>query len=110
CSESCGWKQFTGTGGQLDMHRGAQMSNGGKGIIALRSTAKGGEVSTIVPTLPEGSFITVPRQDTDYIVTEFGVAKLKGKSTRERALALINIAHPDFRDKLIFEAKRLNLI
>ncbi len=110
CSESFGWKQFTGTGGQLDMHRGAQMSNGGKGIIALRSTAKGGKVSTIVPTLPEGSFITVPRQDTDYIVTEYGVAKLKGKSTRERALALINIAHPDFRDKLIFEAKRLNLI
>lgn len=110
CSESFGWKQFTGTGGQLDMHRGAQMSKGGKGIIALRSTAKGGEVSTIVPILPEGSYITVPRQDTDIIVTEFGVAKLKGKSTRDRALSLINIAHPDFRDKLIFEAKKLNLI
>jgi len=110
CSESFGWKQFTGTGGQLDMHRGAQMSKGGKGIIALRSTAKGGEVSTIVPILPEGSYITVPRQDTDIVVTEYGVAKLKGKSVRERALALINIAHPDFRDKLIFEAKRLNII
>ncbi len=110
CSESFGWKQFTGTGGQLDMHRGAQMSKGGKGIIALRSTAKGGEVSTIVPILPEGSYITVPRQDTDIIVTEFGVVKLKGKSTRERALSLINIANPDFRDKLIFEAKKLNLI
>ncbi|MDI6861538.1 MAG: acetyl-CoA hydrolase/transferase C-terminal domain-containing protein [Caldisericia bacterium] len=110
CSESFGWKQYTGTGGQLDMHRGAQMSKGGKGIIALRSTAKGGEVSTIVPVLPEGSYITVPRQDTDYIVTEYGVAKLKGKSIRERALSLINIAHPDFRDKLMFEAKKLNLI
>jgi acyl-CoA hydrolase len=110
CSESFGYKQFTGTGGQLDMHRGAQMSKGGKGIIALRSTAKGGEVSTIVPTLPEGSYVTVPRQDVDIIVTEFGVAKLKGKSIRERALSLINISHPDFRDKLIFEAKKLNIL
>lgn len=110
CSESFGPKQFTGTGGQLDMHRGAQMSKGGMGIIALRSTAKNGTVSTIVPTLPEGSYVTVPRQDVDIIVTEYGVAKLKGKSIKDRALSLINIAHPDFRDKLIFEAKKLNIL
>jgi len=110
CSESFGPKQFTGTGGQLDMHRGAQMSKGGMGIIALRSTAKNGTVSTIVPTLPEGSYVTVPRQDVDIIVTEFGVAKLKGKSIKDRALSIINIAHPDFRDKLIFEAKKLNIL
>lgn len=110
CSESFGPRQFTGTGGQLDMHRGAQMSKGGMGIIALRSTAKNGTISTIVPTLPEGSYVTVPRQDVDIIVTEFGIAKLKGKSIKERALALINIAHPDFRDNLKFEAKKLNII
>lgn len=110
CSESFGPRQFTGTGGQLDMHRGAQMSKKGMGIIALRSTAKNGTISTIVPTLPEGSYVTVPRQDVDIIVTEFGIAKLKGKSIKERALALINIAHPDFRDNLKFEAKKLNII
>lgn len=110
CSESFGPKQYTGTGGQLDMHRGASMSEGGKAIIALRSTAKNGEISTIVPILPEGSYITVPRQDVDIIVTEFGVAHLKGKSIKDRALSLINIAHPDFRDKLKFEAKKLNIL
>lgn len=109
-SESFGPKQYTGTGGQLDMHRGATMSKGGKGIIALRATAKNGTISTIVPILPEGTYVTVPRQDIDIVVTEFGVAKLKGKSVRERALSLINIAHPDFRDYLTFEAKKLNLI
>lgn len=110
CSESFGPKQYTGTGGQLDMHRGAQMSKGGMGIIASRSTAKNGTISTIVPAFPEGSNITVPRQDVDIIVTEFGVAKLKGKSTRERALSIINIAHPDFRDYLTFEAEKLNIL
>jgi len=110
CSESFGPKQFTGTGGQLDMHRGAQMSKGGMGIIALRSTVKNGTVSTIVPTLPEGSYVTVPRQDVDIIVTEFGVAKLKGKSIKDRAIEIINIAHPDFRENLKFEAKKLNII
>jgi acyl-CoA hydrolase len=79
-SEAIGLRHYSGTGSQLDTHRGAVMSKGGKGIIALRSTAKGGEVSTIVPYLPEGSPITVPRQDVDYIVTEYGVAHLRGKS------------------------------
>ncbi len=110
CSEAIGFKHYSGTGGQLDTHRGAVMSKGGKGIIALRSTAKNGTVSTIVPYLPEGSPITVPRQDVDYIVTEYGIAHLRGKSVRERAEELISIAHPDFREWLKEEAKKLDIL
>lgn len=110
CSESFGFEQYTGTGGQLDMHRGAVMSKGGKGIIAMRSSVKNDTISTIVPVLPLGSFITIPRQDIDYIVTEYGVAHLRGKNLRERALEMINIAHPNFRDWLKSEAKKMNLI
>ncbi|MGB9833032.1 MAG: acetyl-CoA hydrolase/transferase C-terminal domain-containing protein, partial [Caldisericum exile] len=110
CSKSFGFEQYTGTGGQLDMHRGAVMSKGGKGIIAMRSSVKNDTISTIVPMLPLGSFITIPRQDVDYIVTEYGIAHLRGKNLRERALELINIAHPNFRDYLSSEAKKMNLI
>jgi acyl-CoA hydrolase len=85
-------------------------SKGGKGIIALRSTAKNGTVSTIVPLLPLGSPVTVPRQELDYVVTEWGVAHVRGKTVRERTLELISIAHPDFRDMLMSEAKRMGLI
>ena len=80
CSQSLGTRQFSGTGGQLDTHRGAQMSQGGKGIIALRSTAKNGTISTIVPTLAPGAGVTVPSQDVDTIVTEYGSAQLRGLS------------------------------
>lgn len=110
CSESFGPMQYTGTGGQLDMHRGATMSKGGVGIIAMRSTAKNGTISTLQPMLTPGSFVTIPRQDTDCIVTEYGIARLKGLSVRERALALIGIAHPDFREGLREEARNINLI
>ena len=110
CSESFGFQQYTGTGGQLDMHRGAVMSKGGKGIIALRSSVKNDTISTIVSLLPLGSFITVPRQDVDYIVTEFGVAHLRGKSIKSRALEMIKVAHPNFRDFLLNEAKKMNLV
>ncbi len=110
CSESFGPTQYTGTGGQLDMHRGATMSKDGKGIIALRSSVKNDTISTIVPMLTPGSFVTVPRQDTDYIITEYGIAHLKGLSVRERALSLINVAHPNFREVLLEEAKKINLI
>lgn len=110
CSESFGYQQYTGTGGQLDMHRGATMSKGGKGIIAMRSTVKNDTISTIMPTLSLGSYVTIPRQDVDYIVTEYGIAHLRGKNSRERALALINIAHPNFRDFLRSEAEKMNLI
>ena len=110
CSESIGYRHYTGTGGQLDMHRGATLSRGGKGIIALRSSVKDDEISTIVPMLSPGSFVSIPRQDTDYVVTEFGTAHLKGKSVRERALALIAIAHPKFRESLAFEAKKIGVL
>jgi len=110
CSEALGTQHFSGTGGQLDTHRGAVKSKGGKGIIALRSTVKKGTISTIVPTLPQGAPVTVPRQEVDYIVTEHGVAHLRGKTVRERALELINIAAEEFRDELKREAKRLGLI
>lgn len=110
CSESLGNKQYSGTGGQLDTHRGAVMSKNGKGIIALRSTAKKGTISTIVSMLPQGSYVTVPRQDLDYVVTEYGVAHLRGKSFRERVKAMINISHPDFRDELKKEAKKLGYL
>ena len=102
-SESIGMKQFSGVGGQVDFIRGANMSDGGKSIIAMPSTAKNGEVSRIVPFLEKGTAVTTSRNDIQYIVTEYGIAELKGKSLKERARALINIAHPKFRAELIEE-------
>ena len=82
CSQSIGPRHYSGTGGQLDTHRGAQLSPGGRGIIALRSTARDGTVSTIVPMLTEGAEVTVPSHEVDTVVTEFGVAELKGRASR----------------------------
>ncbi|MCP5465337.1 MAG: acetyl-CoA hydrolase/transferase family protein [Thermotogae bacterium] len=110
CSEAFGPKQFSGTGGQLDTHRGAVMSKNGKGIIALRSTAKKGTISTIVPMLTQGSPVTVPRQELDYVVTEFGTAHLRGKSLGQRVKELVKISHPDFRENLMKQAKEIGLI
>jgi len=110
CSQSIGTRQFSGTGGQLDTHRGAQMSEGGRGIIALRSTAKNGSISTIVPTLAPGAGVTVPSQDVDTIITEFGVAELRGLCVKDRMEALIKIAHPNFRDWIRDEAHRLGIV
>jgi acyl-CoA hydrolase len=110
CSQSIGPRHFSGTGGQLDTHRGAQMSQDGRGIIALRSTAKDGAVSTILPVLPEGAEVTVPSHDLDTVVTEFGVAELRGKTLRGRMEALVAIAHPDFRPWLREEAQRLGIV
>ncbi len=107
-AESMQWHEFSGTGGALDFMRGAFDSPGGISILALYSTAHHGEVSRIVPRIT--SMVTDPRMDTEFVVTEYGVANLKGKSTRERALSLINIAHPKFRDQLIEEAKKAVLI
>ena len=98
-SEALNGQQFSGTGGQLDFVRGAYLARGGKSFIALHATAKGGTVSRIVPTLSE-PMVTDPRVDTQFIVTEYGIADLKGKSLTERAQALIAIAHPDFREDL----------
>ena len=110
CSQSLGVRHFSGTGGQLDTHRGAQRSPGGRGIIALRSTARNGSVSTIVPMLDPGAGVTVPSQDVDTIVTEFGIAELKGRCIKDRADALIRIAHPDFRAHLREEVERLGIV
>lgn len=109
-SEVINGKQYSGIGGQLDHVRGAQLSEGGKSIIALHSTTKNDTVSKIVPTLAPGTVVTVSRYDVHYIVTEYGVADLKYKTLKQRAEALINIAHPNFREQLREEAKKMNLI
>lgn len=108
CSEYLGGRQYTGSGGQLDFVRGAVASEGGRSIIACHATAAKGTLSRIVPRL-DGP-VTTPRNDVQYIATEFGVAELKGKSMSERARALIAIAAPQFRDELTSQAKELGLI
>jgi itaconate CoA-transferase len=109
-SESIGPRQFSGTGGQHDYARGAFDSKGGKSIIAFYSTARGGEVSRVVPTLTPGAVVTTPRNEVHWLVSEFGAASLKGKTTRERAKAIIGLAHPRFRDELTAEGKRLGYL
>jgi acyl-CoA hydrolase len=110
CSESIGHLQFSGTGGQADFARGAFNSPGGKSFITFYSTARNGEVSRVVPTLTPGAAVTTPRQEVHYLVSEFGVAQLKGKSVKERALAMIGLAHPNFRPWLTDEARRLGYL
>ena len=111
-AESAGIKHISGTGGQLDFAMGAYLSRGGKSFICLSSTVTGkdGTVkSRIVPTLTPGSIATDPRSCVHYIVTEYGMANLKGLSTWQRAEALINIAHPDFREQLIADAEKMHI-
>ena len=110
CSESLGHLQWSGTGGQADFVRGANVSKGGKSFITTASTAKHGTISCIVPTLTPGAAVTTSKNDVDHVVTEFGVAKLRGKTARQRALALIEIAHPDFRSELREAARKMNRI
>jgi 4-hydroxybutyrate CoA-transferase len=105
CADSIGTRLFSGFGGQLDFMRGAARSEGGKPIIALPSSAKNETLSRITPMLIPGSGVTTTRGDIHYVVTEYGVAYLYGKTVRERAIALINIAHPIFRDELTKFAK-----
>jgi acyl-CoA hydrolase len=108
-SESIGPRPYSGPGGQVDFVRAANRSKGGKAIIALRSTAKGGTLSSIVPTLAAGTHVTTGKNDVDYVVTEHGVAQLRGRTARERTRALIEIAHPDFRAELSDAAARMRL-
>lgn len=107
-SDTIGQRQFSGPGGQIDFVRGANLSRGGKSIMAMPSSLnkKGTLVSKIVPFIDEGAAVTTSRCDVDYVVTEYGTAKLKGKTLRERAKALIEIAHPDFREELTAEFHR----
>ncbi len=100
CSDSIGTKFYSGIGGQVDFIRGAAHSEGGKPIIALPSTTKDGKISRIVPTLKTGAGVVTSRGDVHYVVTEYGVANLFGKSIQERVTSLIKIAHPKFRDEL----------
>jgi len=100
CADSLGTSIFSGVGGQADFIRGSARSRGGKPIIALPSTAKDGTVSRIVPMLEPGSGVVTTRADVHYVVTEHGVAYLHGKTLRQRAEALVGVAHPDFRGDL----------
>ncbi len=110
CADSIGPVFYSGVGGQLDFIRGAARSKGGLPIIALPSTAKNDTISRISLMLPEGSGVTTTRNDVHFIVTEYGVAELYGKTIRQRAQALINIAHPKFRDELAFAAKKIGYL
>ena len=110
CSDSIGTYIYSGFGGQVDFIRGAAHSKKGLPIIALPSTAKKGEISRIVPFLKRGAGVVTTRGDVKYVVTEYGVAYLHGKNLKERTEALINIAHPNFKDDLIKEAKDRHLI
>jgi acyl-CoA hydrolase/GNAT superfamily N-acetyltransferase len=104
CADSLGTQFYSGVGGQVDFNRGAARCPGGKAIIALPSTAREGSVSRIVTRLSPGAGVVTTRADVHYVVTEYGVAYLHGKNVQERAIALISIAHPDFRPRLLKEA------
>jgi acyl-CoA hydrolase len=108
-SESLGHAPYSGTGGQSDFVRAANRSRGGKAFIVLPSTAKGDTISRIVPSLSPGTHVSTSKNDIDYVVTEYGVAQLRGKSAQQRARELIAIAHPDFRAELSEQAGRLRL-
>jgi len=113
CSESVGTRQISGTGGQLEFTRGAYMAEGGKAFICLHATREGKDgkpISNIVPTLELGDMVTVPASDVSYVVTEYGMVNLKGKSVWQRAKALISIAHPSFRDELTKSAIKAGFI
>lgn len=107
-SESIGGRYYSSTGGQGDFGIGARMSKNSRGIICLLSTAKNGTISKIVPTLAKGSVVSTSKNDVDYVVTEYGVARLRGKTIRERVEALIEVAHPTFRDELRQQAEEMN--
>ncbi len=110
CADSIGTRFYSGIGGQVDFIRGAARSKDGRSILALPSTAKGGTVSRIVPVLADGAGVVTTRGDVHTVVTEFGVAELKGSTVRERARSLISVAHPDFRAELLAAAKARSFV
>jgi len=110
CADSIGTKFYSGIGGQVDFIRGASMSPGGKPIVAMPSTAKDGQVSRIVASLDPGAGVVTSRGDVQYVVTEYGVADLQGRSIRDRAIALVSIAHPSFRAELLEAGKERHYV
>jgi len=106
-ADMLGYQQYSGVGGQVDFVRASSLSPGGKSIIAFPSTNKEKTISRIVPRLKEGSCVTTSRNDVHYVITEYGIVNLRGKTIRQRVKALINIAHPDFRDRLIKDFNNL---
>jgi acyl-CoA hydrolase len=110
CADSMGYRMYSGVGGQMDFMRGAALAPEGRAVIALPSTAAGGTVSRIVLGLNEGAGVVTTRAHARTIVTEWGVAELFGKSIHQRARALIDIAHPDFRDDLEAQARKVNYL
>jgi acetyl-CoA hydrolase len=110
CADSIGHEFYSGIGGQLDFVRGAARSRGGKSIIALPSTAQHGEVSRIVAELTPGAGVVTTRGDVRFVVTEYGIADLHGRTIRERASSLIDIAHPAFRERLTAAARALHYL
>lgn len=110
CSETLGATPYSGTGGQSDFVRAANRSKGGKSFIVLPSTAKDGAISRIVPMLSSGAHVSTSKNDINQVVTEYGVAHLRGKTAKQRAQELINVAHPDFRPELREAAKKMNLL
>jgi 4-hydroxybutyrate CoA-transferase len=106
-ADSLGTRMRAGAGGQVEFAIGAMLSKGGRSIAALHSTASGGKISRIVPTLERGTVVSIPRTFAAFVVTEYGIARLWGKSLRERASELISIAHPDFRPDLKRQADSL---
>jgi acyl-CoA hydrolase len=107
CADSLGASIYSGVGGQMDFIRGAGLSKGGRSIIALPSTAANGSLSRIVPALNQGSGVVTTRAHAHYVATEYGVVNLRGKSIKERAIALIGIAHPKFRTQLVAQLEEL---
>ena len=105
-AEAFGTQMYSGVAGQLDFVLGAYLCPGGRSITVLPSTARGGTISRIVPMFPEGQIVSLPRTYVDYIVTEYGIASLSGRTERQRAEALIAIAHPDFRAELESAARK----
>ncbi len=110
CADTIGYRQFSAVGGQVDFVRGARFSKEGRSIIALPSTAGGGKISRIAVHLDEGAAVTTTRNEVDSVVTEYGIARLRGKTIRQRAAALIEIAHPSFRDRLRQEGREKGIL
>ena len=109
-AEKAGEIYWSSSGGQSDFGVAARLSQGGRGIICLHSTAKNDSISKIIPVLAQGTPVTTSKNDVDYIVTEYGIAQLRGKTIRERVKALIQIAHPKFKEELSYEAKKIGYL